>query len=168
MRKQKAFTLIELLVVIAIIGLLSTIVLVSLNRARAKARDAKRVGDLKQIANALEMFYDVTGSYPGESSCNPDTSNADAVCALTSNWWNANGLSANFLGHNISEFINLPVDPTNNSTYYYWYEPHCTVSGKKQGYYIRAFLEESGSWYNIRNGVQDDDPDCATKCDSCW
>jgi len=55
MRKQKGFTLIELLVVIAIIGLLSTLAVVSLNNARAKARDAKRVSDLKQISTLIEM-----------------------------------------------------------------------------------------------------------------
>ncbi|MFY9462858.1 MAG: prepilin-type N-terminal cleavage/methylation domain-containing protein [Candidatus Sungiibacteriota bacterium] len=58
------FTLIELLVVISIIGLLSSIVLTSVNSARAKARDARRIADLKQIQTALEFYYDTNGQYP--------------------------------------------------------------------------------------------------------
>lgn len=58
------FTLIELLVVIAIIGLLSSVILASLNTARAKSRDARRVADMKQIQTALEVYYDAVGSYP--------------------------------------------------------------------------------------------------------
>ena len=64
MKKQKGFTLIELLVVIAIIGLLATIVMVSLNSARKKARDTKRRGDLKQVSLALEMYYNDNNGYP--------------------------------------------------------------------------------------------------------
>ena len=64
MRKnKKGFTLIELLVVIAIIGLLASIVLVSLNSARAKARDSKAQGDLRQIAIAMELYYDANSAY---------------------------------------------------------------------------------------------------------
>jgi|ETNmetMinimDraft_2_1059921.scaffolds.fasta_scaffold68837_2 prepilin-type N-terminal cleavage/methylation domain-containing protein len=59
------FTLIELLVVIAIIGILSAVVLASLNSARQKSRDAKRVADLKQLQLALELYYDDnTSTYP--------------------------------------------------------------------------------------------------------
>jgi len=63
-RKNKGFTLIELLVVIAIIGVLASIVLVSLNSARSKGRDTKRVGDVRNLTQALEMYYDANGQYP--------------------------------------------------------------------------------------------------------
>ena len=62
-KDKRAFTLIELLVVIAIIGLLASIVLVSVNNARKKARDAKTMNDLKQFQTALELCYDKQGSY---------------------------------------------------------------------------------------------------------
>jgi prepilin-type N-terminal cleavage/methylation domain-containing protein len=66
--KSKGFTLIELLVVIAIIGILATIVMVSLNTARAKARDARRISDVRQLQLALQMYYDAIGSYPAALS----------------------------------------------------------------------------------------------------
>jgi prepilin-type N-terminal cleavage/methylation domain-containing protein len=64
MKPTRAFTLIELLVVIAIIGLLSSVVLASLNSARLKASDAKIRGDLRSLSTALEFYYDKYGQYP--------------------------------------------------------------------------------------------------------
>ncbi|MDP3778923.1 MAG: prepilin-type N-terminal cleavage/methylation domain-containing protein [bacterium] len=63
-KKNSGFTLIELLVVIAIIGVLASVVLASLNTARAKARDARRRVDLKQVQLALELYYDSNNGYP--------------------------------------------------------------------------------------------------------
>ena len=61
---RKGFTLIELLVVISIISLLSSVVLTSVNSARKKARDARRLADMKTMQTALEFYYDQNNQYP--------------------------------------------------------------------------------------------------------
>lgn len=100
--KQKGFTLIELLVVISIIGMLSSIILASLNSARAKARDANRVAQVKQLQNALEIYYNDHGDYPGNTS------------------WFDNSCDSNYTDINtlVSGYITLPKDPSNVCMYY--------------------------------------------------
>jgi len=62
---KKGFTLIELLVVVAIIGLLASVVVVSLGGARVGARDARRAADVAQLRTALELYASSNaGSYP--------------------------------------------------------------------------------------------------------
>jgi general secretion pathway protein G len=63
-KKTGGFTLIELLVVIAIIGILASVVLASLNTARRKSRDARRIADIKQLQLSLELYFDGNSSYP--------------------------------------------------------------------------------------------------------
>lgn len=65
LRREKGFTLVELLVVIAIIGILSTLLILQLGIARAKARDTKRIADIQGIQAAVEQYYDDnSASYP--------------------------------------------------------------------------------------------------------
>ena len=67
---KKGFTLIELLVVVAIIGILASIVLVSLNSARAKGRDASAKGSISSIRAAAEIYYDSNGGTYAVDSTN--------------------------------------------------------------------------------------------------
>jgi type II secretion system protein G len=96
---QKGFTLIELLVVIAIIGLLASIVLVSLNSARSKARDTKRTADIEQVKIALELYYDDHGHYVSSGDTTLDS-------ALTS------ALTPTYMSK-------IPITPSGSSYRYY-------------------------------------------------
>lgn len=79
-RNNKGFTLIELLVVIAIIGILSSIVLASLNTARGKGADAAIKGNLEGIRVQAEMLYDTNGGYGVDAT---PTAFTAAACAAT-------------------------------------------------------------------------------------
>ena len=70
MKKQshsfsKGFTLIELLVVIAIIGILASIVISSLSKARLKSRDVSAIGSVSSIRNQAGLYLNDNTSYTG-------------------------------------------------------------------------------------------------------
>jgi prepilin-type N-terminal cleavage/methylation domain-containing protein len=73
MKRNKGFTLIELLVVIAIIGILSAIVLASLNSARNKAQDANVKATLANMRGAAEIYYSTNNNYG-----DPDVADCDS------------------------------------------------------------------------------------------
>jgi prepilin-type N-terminal cleavage/methylation domain-containing protein len=102
--KQLGFTLIELLVVIAIIGTLATLVILQLGKARGKARDAKRIHDLKQMQTALALYYDDNAAYP----INPAYPSWNASEPGNT----ANPYSANYVPGIAPQYMpNLPRDP---------------------------------------------------------
>jgi len=76
-KKNEGFTLIELLVVIAIIGILSSVVLASLNTARDKGRDAAIKSSMQSIRVQSELFYDTNAFAYGVS----------AGCAAAGSMW---------------------------------------------------------------------------------
>jgi len=128
--ESKGFTLIELLVVIAIIGILASIVLASLNTARKKGRDARRVADMKQVQLALELYYD------GHSSTYPAVSGLSGVTLGT-----VVGVSPDYIS-------TLPTDPNGAATPYIYQStdnavptPAACTATPCLGYLIRAVLE---------------------------
>jgi len=62
------FTLIEMLVVVGIIGVLASLVLVGLGPSRTAARDVKRISNVNQLRNLLEVYYLKNSKYPDSLS----------------------------------------------------------------------------------------------------
>ncbi len=112
---KRGFTLIELLVVIAIIGILSSIVLASLNTARLKSRDTRRVADLKQLQLALALYFDSNAAYP-------------ATLAL---------LGTQYIAV-------LPTDPVTKASYFYAGNS-AAAGGTCTSYHIGAILEDTAN-----------------------
>lgn len=137
-RATRGFTLIELLVVIAIIGILSSVVLASLNTARKKGRDARRISDIKQMQLALELYYDTEGSY--------------VIGDIDD------------LGQDLSpDYISvLPLDPGNNDYLYMSLDDDNTecTGDPCESYILRAELENSGG--PLANDLDDADDDVAS------
>ena len=120
---KKGFTLIELLVVIAIIGLLSTLAVVALGSARQKARDSKRLSDIKQIQTALELHYTDNNEYPTAATI--QTLGLTTYACLNSSGFAATGCASPYMGQ-------VPTDPTGTYTY---------ISADGTTYTIAATLE---------------------------
>lgn len=118
--KKKSFTLIELLVVISIIGLLSSIVLVSVSRIRGKARDTRRLSDVEQISLALEMYISDNAGYPEGNSSN-------------GGWELSTEDGGAFIDALVSEgyLASYIVDPTNNEDNGYYYSYYLYDAGAK-------------------------------------
>ncbi len=68
--KNRGFTLIELLVAIAIIGVLSTLAVAGVNRAREKAKITKSLHELSVVRRAIEIFANDVGEWPGHNDIN--------------------------------------------------------------------------------------------------
>ncbi|MFA5744896.1 MAG: type II secretion system protein [Candidatus Paceibacterota bacterium] len=149
---KKGFTLIELLVVIAIIGILSSVVLASLNSARTKANDARRKADIKQLEIALELNYLKHGAYTQpEAMCSDTSYGGLGGCGSAGGTgeWDANSDLRDLITDGFMSV--LPKDPINNSTYKYIYEPWnvsqaYTGSPRGQQYDLCARLEAGGSF----------------------
>ncbi len=112
--KSKGFTLIELLVVIAIIGMLSSIVLASLNTARMKARDARRKEEFHQIQNALALYYNQYGGYPGTAAISATQNSNYANSKPGATTW-ATLLETPLV--NAGVISSVPKDPINIQTF---------------------------------------------------
>jgi prepilin-type N-terminal cleavage/methylation domain-containing protein len=158
-KREIGFTLIELLVVVAIIGLLASIVISNLTTARTKSRDARRIVDMEQIYNAVEMYNDQYG-------CLPSTSGTSCPGAGGYSGSDAGGWDYSSQGSGFMTFLQsagfmgkVPFDPINNmmgdsnpgmyAYKYYCYAPTDSNPGLRLGYFT-----EIGGWSEKIKNVQ--------------
>lgn len=122
----------ELMVVMAILGILITVGLTSYKSVQMKSRDSRRKNDMRQIASALELYFNDKGRYPADdgsgkiSGCGVgDTS----LCNWTSAMTDSKGTVY---------MVVLPGDPVGSYQYYY-----DSYGGQGKGFQLYARLENS-------------------------
>lgn len=154
--KTKGFTLVELLVVISIIAILSVIGITVFSGVQKNARDAKRISDIKAIANALEQYHLQYGGYP----CGLANSNSSVI---------GDGSQANTYGDKLKEFFSggvVPTDPLPSKGYPYAYFYTGSGTGTSAGgtcdtttrigtnYFLESYNESKGAWNPMSKNQQ--------------
>jgi prepilin-type N-terminal cleavage/methylation domain-containing protein len=138
------FTLVELLVVISIIGILASIGLVAFRSAQFRSRDAERKSDLKELSNALELFYSDYGKYPSSSGGQLLACGYNSLTGIgTACTWGEGEFRDTYGGGNTKTtyFKVLPKDEISEHTYYY--RTVAVNSVADSGFQIYAYLENS-------------------------
>ena len=122
------------MVVITIIGILASIVLVSLDSARVKARDVRRLADLRQVVLGLEFYTDEYRHFPPITGATTpaarwqklkDCLEGKAACA-------DNTKSTVIMAI-------VPQDPLATGTFQYDYSPNASQGG----FVLKAILEKT-------------------------
>ncbi|PIR92860.1 hypothetical protein COT99_04000 [Candidatus Falkowbacteria bacterium CG10_big_fil_rev_8_21_14_0_10_43_10] len=106
LKRQAGFTLIEILVVIFIVAALLTVTQISLTSARAKARDIRRVSDVRQVQNGLELYFHNKNKYPIAENITLGNDNYDIFCDTAAGFQADETDCASFY------FKKLPLAPT--------------------------------------------------------
>lgn len=120
---NRGFTLIEILVVISIIVILGSVVLVSMNDMRVKARDVQRVANINQIANAIALYQiDSRGVPPGENDVEYVNGNPEWIPGLAPKYMSS-----------------VPSDPVDAEEHKFHYSRH------GNDYEVISFLEQNGN-----------------------
>jgi prepilin-type N-terminal cleavage/methylation domain-containing protein len=122
------FTLIEMLIVVAIIAILSGVVLAGVSNFQSRARDTRRIGDLRNVQSYLELYFNKCGHYPGVS----DSNNSECSSAGLSKWSDLAAAMAKVTNK-------FPADPVPGSSYCYG------TDSKGLNYAIQAVLENDNS-----------------------
>lgn len=138
LKRQNGFSLIELLVIIIIIVILASVSIIALNGQRAKARDAKRISDVKQVRTALEFYYSDEGAYPAISQ--PIVLGQGSAMKLCSKVEGGFVAAETACNQETTYMTEIPTDPLMDKQY--------TYTGSIDGYDITFATEKDSSLGN--------------------
>lgn len=137
---RRGFTLIELLVVISIIALLSSVVLSSLNNARIRARDTKRLSEIRQFILALDLYYQANGAYPSSDNggCGGwDTpGNGTFITPL---------VSGGYMARHLTDPVSGKDGACSNFQYYRYTAGDYSCSAARGAYYVLMITDLEGT-----------------------
>lgn len=151
--KKRGFTLVELLITIGIIGILATVTAVSIGNARSKARDSKRLTEIKQIQNALTLYQNENQTFPNSDGNTLTLGNDANEYALLCNTASGFQKTKQDCG-DAQVFIGvMPGDPLGNDPYLYQYKS----DSNNLNTYLMTFSLEAGTG-NLAKGVYEATP----------
>lgn len=129
---KNAFTLVEMILVTVIIGIVAGIVInvINIPRVQARSRDSKRIGDLKRIQTALELYFADKRAYP----VNAGFSLANTVLTGT------NLIAPSYMDQ-------IPLDPNNGKNAKNTSTMKCRSGSTTHGYYY--ITDANGTKYVI-------------------
>jgi len=128
---KKGFTLIEILIVVAIIAILASVVLVGLGPTQQAGRDARRISDLHEVQNGLELYFQKCGYYPGVTAGPCDSTASTGYTTM----------AAVLTGSSIG-VSTIPEDPMNTGSHVYEF---ATNGANATQYVLQADLENASS-----------------------
>jgi prepilin-type N-terminal cleavage/methylation domain-containing protein len=132
---KKGFTVLEFLVVIAMMGILISLVLVGLSRARSQSRDQGKVSEIQKIAIGLEQYYDICGEYP------ENLTGSEACPALS------NQTPSRSIGDILPEVASMDFNAS-GSPYFYSGLSQSQNPSQCSGFHAGVLLEGSASGFN--------------------
>lgn len=138
--KQPGFTIVELLVVIVVIGVLAAITIVSYSGIQTRAKDSRRVGDMKTIVKELELYKVQNAFYPSSSNNGPGGWESSSI--------NPNQFLQSLKTGNLASSV--PVDPVNNSTsieyrYYRYSAGEAGCDASRGAFYVLGVIDMESS-----------------------
>jgi len=140
---RKGFTLIEILIVVAIIAILASVVVVGLGPTQQSGRDARRLSDLHSIQNALGVFYNKCGYYPGTiatGACSAAVPTTAAAYPATASSTIYGAVATNLVGAGIG-INSMPQDPSAGASYRYT----ANAASAPTQYIVGATLENANN-----------------------
>ena len=138
--RSRGFSLIEIMISVGIMGMLASVVMGSFNVARVKARDAKRVAEMRSLETALQLYFEVNKEYP------------DSIAGLANSLVNPPGNQKSYIsepkeGDNSAEAMYIPYKVRSNLTG----GNFCDEGDSCQYYHLGMNLEQDASGNTILN-----------------
>ncbi len=149
LKNNRGFTLIELLVVMTIIGILSSVILISVNKTREDARDAQRLTEIRHFINTLEIYRLDNGTYPPSDTSSPGCTGPTCLAGLKKYLVDTGYTTA------------IPLDPKHgDSDLGYRY---CRLNPAQGNYYSIIFRGGGTNWCMMRTSAN-----IPAGINNCW